>query len=341
VRLTAPPQWPTPDAGAGVLMSNRQLHDWQHSVVAESMLVAEGVRRIVLDLPGCPVAALGSHLDVLLPLASGEVVRSYSVIEDGRFPDHISLGVRLDPNSSGGSTHMHLLRPGDDLITSQPVQTFDLTWGLPRYTLLAGGIGITPLVGMARRLRALKADYQLIYVGRTREAMPFVDGLLADHAERVRVHVGAEQGRIDVDALIRGLSADTELYVCGPIEMLMAAKRSWAADGRRVDRLRFETFGSGATRSSVAFRVLVPRLGVDTVVPADKTLLDVLDSAGAEVISDCLRGECGLCLVNLLDHEQEIDHRNVFLSERQQADGDQLCACVSRSLGGTLTIDVP
>ncbi len=322
-------------------MSNRELHDWQRAVVTESRPVARGVRRIVLDLPGRPAARPGSHLDVLLPLASGEVVRSYSVVDDGRFPDHLSLGVRLDPNSSGGSAHMHLLRPGDEVITSAPVQTFDLSWGRPRYTLLAGGIGITPLVGMARRLRAVGADYRLVYVGRTREAMPFVDDLLADHAGRVQLHVGSEQGRIDIDALIRELPADTEFYVCGPIEMLAAAKRCWAADGRRADRLRFETFGSGGTRASVAFRVVVPRLGVDEVVPADRTLLDVLDRAGAEVMSDCLRGECGLCLVNVIDHQQEIDHRDVFLSDRQQAEGDRLCACVSRCRGGTLTIDVP
>lgn len=322
-------------------MSNRRLHDWQPATVVKNMVVADGVRRLVLDLPGRPVAPPGSHLDVLVPLPAGEVVRSYSVVDDGRCPGRLSIGVRLDPNSRGGSSYIHLLRPGHELTTSQPVQTFDLTWGRPHYMLLAGGIGITPLVGMARRLRNWGADYQLVFVGRSRATMPFVDDLLADHPGRVALHPSDEDGRMNIDALIRQLPAETELYVCGPMGMLVTAQRSWTAQDRPLSRLRFETFGSSGAAPAAAFRVQVPRLGVETLVPADMTLLEALDSSGAEVMSDCLRGECGLCVVEVLDHDQDLDHRDVFLSERQRALGDKLCACVSRCVGGTLTIDIP
>lgn len=322
-------------------MSNRRLHDWQRATVVDNIPVAEGVRRVVLDLPGRPVAAPGSHLDVLLPLPAGEVVRSYSVVDDGRCPGRLSIGVRLDAINRGGSSYIHRLRPGDALTASQPVQTFDLTWGRPQYTLLAGGIGITPLVGMARRLRSWGAEYELVYVGRSRSTMPFVENLLADHPGRVRLHLSDERGRMDIDSFVQQLPIQTELYVCGPMGMLVAAQRSWASHDRPADRLRFETFGSSGTAPAVPFRVRVPRLGLETLVSADMTLLDALEASGAEVMSDCMRGECGLCVVEVLDHDQDLDHRDVFLSERQRALGDKLCACVSRCLAGTLTINIP
>lgn len=322
-------------------MSNRKLHDWQRAVVVDSVPVADCVRRIVLDLPGRPSAPPGSHLDVLLPLPAGEVVRSYSVVDDGRLAPHLSIGVRLDRNSRGGSVYMHGLTPGAEISVSQPVQTFELSWGWPRYVLLAGGIGVTPMVSMARRLKRWGADYQLLYAGRTRGDMPFVADLVEDHPGRVRLHIADEQDRLDIDAMVKGFSADTELYVCGPRGMLLAVQQAWGEHDRPVNRLRFETFGSSGTASAAPFSVVVPRLGVRTEVSADMTLLDALEAAGVEVMSDCKRGECGLCTVTVLDHDHQLDHRDVFFSDRQRAMGDSLCSCVSRCTSGTLTIDVP
>jgi vanillate O-demethylase ferredoxin subunit len=236
---------------------------------------------------------------------------------------------------------MHRLQPGDELTVSQPVQTFELTWGRPGYVLLAGGIGITPLVGMARRLRHWGADYQLIYAARSRAEMAFAHELQQDHPGRVRLTSDDTDGRLDLDDLVTGLPVDHELYVCGPMPMLHAARRAWAATGRPPGRLRFETFGSSGTTPAAPFVVRVPDAGVEAHVPADRTALDVLAEAGIEVMSDCLRGECGLCLVDVLDTEGPLDHRDVFLSDRQRATNAQMCLCVSRSAGGVVTLHVP
>ncbi|MGC4897493.1 PDR/VanB family oxidoreductase [Micromonospora sp. DT31] len=322
-------------------MSNRTLREWRTARVVDSVPVTPTVRRVDLAVPAVTAPAPGSHLDVVIPLPEGEVIRSYSVVDDGRRPETVSVGVRLDPHSRGGSAFMHRLQAGDELIVSQPVQTFELTWGRPGYVLLAGGIGITPLVGMAQRLRHWGANYQLIYSARSREEMAFAHELQQDHPGRVRLTSDDIDGRLDLDGLVAGLPVDHELYVCGPMPMLHAARQAWAATGRPPGRLRFETFGSSGTAPAAPFVVRVPDAGVEAHVPADRTALDVLAEAGIEVMSDCLRGECGLCLVDVLDTEGPLDHRDVFLSDRQRATNTQMCLCVSRSAGGVVTLHVP
>ncbi|WP_207482819.1 2Fe-2S iron-sulfur cluster-binding protein, partial [Arenibaculum pallidiluteum] len=130
-----------------------------------------------------------------------------------------------------------------------------------------------------------------------------------------------------------------ELYVCGPIGLLEAARRAWQDSGRPVDGLRFETFGSSGRHAAEAFRVCIPRLGREVEVPRNQSMLEALEAAGVEMIYDCRRGECGLCAVRILEVEGEIDHRDVFFSERQKAANQHMCTCVSRAVRGAVTID--
>jgi vanillate O-demethylase ferredoxin subunit len=141
--------------------------------------------------------------------------------------------------------------------------------------------------------------------------------------------------------------------------MLDATKAAWAKAGRRPADLRFETFGSSGRFAAEAFRVRIPRLGLETLVAHDTSMLDALEACGAEVMSDCRRGECGLCEVTVLEVAGGIDHRDVFLSDAQHARNDRLLSCVSRIVGpgtagpaerdtgprdteyGTVTIDIP
>ncbi len=120
--------------------------------------------------------------------------------------------------------------------------------------------------------------------------------------------------------------------------MLEALKKAWLDAGRRAADLRFETFGSSGRFAAQAFRVQVPRHHIDIMVPADTTLLDALESAGVEALADCRRGECGLCALDVLGVEGEIDHRDVFLSEHEKQQNTRICACVSRVVG-TITLD--
>ena len=323
-------------------MSHRRAPAWGRAVVVSTTPVAQNIRHILLDVPGCPPAPPGAHLDVLVPTADGtRFVRSYSVVDNGRTGRAIGIAVRLDPRSRGGSAYMHGLRTGDTLTVSQAVQDFELTPGRPGYALLAGGIGITPMIGMARALAQRGADYQLVYAGRSRAGMAFLEQLDADHASRLRAVVDDEDGPLDCAKFVADLPTGTELYVCGPPAMLAAVQGEWQEAGRPPSLLRFETFGSGGALPTLPFDVWAPRTGIRTTVPADRSALQALEEAGAEVMADCLRGECGLCVVPVLAATGPVDHRDVFLSPRQKALGEEICLCVSRLAGDTLTIDLP
>ncbi|MFI5060926.1 MAG: hypothetical protein ACHP7F_05730, partial [Actinomycetales bacterium] len=141
---------------------------WQDARVVETVAIAPRIRRIVLE-PALPVpVSPGAHIDARVRIADSADRRSYSVVDaapDGR---HLAVSVFDSAASRGGSGYMHSLRPGDHLEITQPLVSFPLRIGAPRYVLLAGGIGITAVLGMAAILRSLHADYRLVYVGRSR-----------------------------------------------------------------------------------------------------------------------------------------------------------------------------
>ena len=169
--------------------------------------------------------------------------------------------------------------------------------------------------------------------------MAFADRLSALLGDRLSLHASDEGRRLDVEAAIAGLDAEASVMVCGPLRLLDAVRAAWAAAGRPASRLRYETFGSSGRFAPEPFRVIVPRHGLEIVVPETKTLLDALEEAGVEMIHDCRRGECGLCTVDVVEVEGEIDHRDVFFSDAQKRENAKLCACVSRAVGGSIVID--
>jgi vanillate O-demethylase ferredoxin subunit len=160
--------------------------------------------------------------------------------------------------------------------------------------------------------------------------------LLGDRLERF---VSSEGRRLDLDREIERLHPDGELYLCGPLRLRDAAQHAWQAAGRRPDRLQFETFASGGRYAPEAFTVRVLDHDGEITVRQNRTLLDALKDEGVEMMWDCLRGECGLCSAKVVDVDGELDHRDVFLSEEQQREGDAIITCVSRAVGGTLTLD--
>jgi len=143
---------------------------------------------------------------------------------------------------------------------------------------------------------------------------------------------------IDFAAEIGALPALAQMYVCGPVPMLDAARQAWAEAGRPAPALRYETFGSSGRLAPQAFQVKIPRHQLNVTVPADASLLDALELAGVQTIFDCRRGECGLCAMDVLALEGEIDHRDVFLSEHERQENKRICACVSRVVG-RITLD--
>jgi ferredoxin-NADP reductase len=312
--------------------------DWQPARVVEATEVAHDIRRITIARAPGRRAHPGTHIDVRVELAGGPDLRSYSVVESNDDGSLLTLTVLKTPHSRGGSVFMHGLAPGDSLATTQPLQNFPLRIGAGRYVLLAGGVGITAVVEMARVLKALKADYTLVYAARDRDRMAYATRLRRVHGDRLRLHVDADGSPLDVDELVAGISAgplrdQTEVYLCGPIRLMDAVRRSWTSAGLPEHNLRFETFGSSGWFEAEEFVVRIPELGVSARVPADSTILDALGAAGVDIMFDCLKGECGLCVVAIDGVTGSVDHRDVFLSAQQKAGDKRLCACVSRVVG--------
>ncbi|MDP9996375.1 vanillate O-demethylase ferredoxin subunit [Variovorax boronicumulans] len=282
----------------------------------------------------------GAHLQVQVMTAQGRLqTRSYSLVGEGDGQCWRIAVKRLD-DGRGGSLAMWQLAPGDRLQVSAPQNHFALDLSAPGYLLVAGGIGITPLVLMAQRLGAHAkrsgVPVKMLYGARHAGEFGYLPHLQEALGENVAAHEGSAP--IDFQAAIAELPPGGQLYTCGPVPMLEAVKRAWEAAGRAPADLRFETFGSSGRLATQAFTVRIPRHDLSITVPADCTLLDALDAAGVQTLSDCKRGECGLCAMDVLAVEGEVDHRDVFLSAHEKAVTTRICACVSRAVG-TLTLD--
>lgn len=288
-----------------------------------------------------PVYGPGDHLDFHLSLAGKPQLRSYSLVGAWRAGAPYTIAVRQLPLSRGGSTHMGTLQVGDVVQASGPLGHFPLSFvASARPAFLAGGIGITPLVGMIEALLARGIRPSLHYAGRSRAAMPYLARLQACLADDLHVWADDEGGGPGLSTWLSGLTADTDLYMCGPAGMLASVIGLWASQGREASRLRFETFGHTGTIQDEGFEVSVPRLGVTLAVGRDETLLEALEREGLRPLHNCRRGECGLCAVEVHALEGKIDHRDVFFSAEQKAAGEAFCSCVSR-VSGKVAIDLP
>jgi ferredoxin-NADP reductase len=318
-------------------MRNRQ--EWRQGVVTLAEQVADDVRLLEFAVEGgLPRFDPGSHSNFKVSLGEGQAIRTYSCLPAPA--GHIRVAVKRHDHSRGGSRFMWGLEAGKGIELSVPENRFELSWRAPYYLLMAGGIGITPIYGMALALQRRGIPFRFVYGGRSRAVMAFAATLEAELGDRVVVHAGDSGGRIDVAAEIAALPADGELYVCGPIDMLNAVKVAWQAAGRPMGRLRYEVFGDSGVFAEGPFSVDVQGLGRSVDVRPDQTLLEALIGAGVDMIYDCQRGECGLCAVDIIEHDGPIDHRDVFFSAEEKHEGARMCACVSRLASGRAVIDV-
>ncbi len=284
---------------------------------------------------------LGGHLNVTVMIGERADTRSYSLIGPA-MSDAYRIAVKRSPESRGGSAYMWSLREGSQLTVSSPRSHFDIDFGRPDYLVIAGGIGITPLVGMAHALAREAgrsgAKLRMAYCARTPDELAFADDLRALLGDRLQTFVSSDGQRLDLKAAISALAPGGIAAVCGPLPLLDEARRIWRALGRPHADLRFETFGSSGALATEPFRLRLADSGREILVPETQTILDALEDAGIGVISDCRRGECGVCALNIVAIDGMVDHRDVFFSDHQKQENRKLCACVSRAVG-TITID--
>lgn len=313
--------------------------EWRDARVADIVQIADDVRQITFAVDGAvPRFDPGSHSNFRVEIEGQVANRTYTVVPAPR--GHIAVAVKLHPQSRGGSRFMWSLETGQAVRLTLPENRFELSWRAGHYLLLAGGIGITPIYGMARALAARGASLRVVYGARSRGLMAFADELSGLLGDRLVLRDNSLGEHIDLAAEFAQLPDDAECYLCGPIGMLEAAKSAWAAAGRPVSRLRYEVFGDSGLFAEKSFSVDILNRDITVSVRSDQTLLDALLGAGVDMIYDCQRGECGLCAVKVLEKDGEIDHRDVFFSAEEKAENHRMCACVSRLTEGHAVIDI-
>ena len=312
---------------------------WQTATLHQRIDLSPTVREFTL-VPDGPAErwSPGSHLQVRVRIGERVDARHYSLVGLPEADGAYRIAVKRADAGRGGSRFMHALAEGARLEILPPANHFELSYAPPQHLLLAGGIGITPLVGMAQVLAAHGAEVRMAYAARRDDELVYVERLRALLGDRLQTFVGARGQRIDVDRLIAPLDPHAQLLLCGPLSLLQAAQAAWARAGRPPELLRYETFGAG-TEAAEPFWVELPRHHLRLDVPVDRTLLQVLADAGVDTLSDCQRGECGLCAMDVLAVQGSIDHRDVFLSAAERAAGKRICACVSRVRGGGIVLD--
>jgi ferredoxin-NADP reductase len=306
--------------------------------VASTLDLSPSVREIAFHAPAGLSFNPGAHLRVQVRLPDGRSdLRRYSLIGLPRPGQPWRIAVKGVTASRGGSAFMRALAVGDTIAAQAPTNHFELPPGRRPTWIVAGGIGITPLVGHALTLAA--HDTRMDYAVRDARDLVFADALQGALGDRLSTHAGSRGERLDVAARIALLPPDAQVLACGPVRLLEALRDAWADARRPPQRLRFETFGTSGHADAEAFWVSLPRHGLKFTVGADRSLLDALAEHGVACLADCQRGECGLCCVDVLEVHGRIDHRDVFLSREEQVANARLCACVSRVAGGGIVID--
>jgi vanillate O-demethylase ferredoxin subunit len=316
----------------------RFAEQWTWCTVEATRDVAPSIREITLK-PQAPVAPYppGSHINVSLLIDGQPQTRSYSLVGE-RHPDRYRIAVRLAPDSRGGSRAMWALQPGARIEISNPSSLFEIDWARRDYCLIAGGIGITPITAIAGALARRNVNLHLHYAVKSRQDAAYLKELSAVLDRRLTVHAGDEGARLDLVATFAKLPADAIAILCGPMRLLEAARHAWHDSGRNAADLRYETFGSSGLLPTCEFRVRLKDSGAEIVVPQNRSMLWALNDAGYEVMSDCERGECGVCAIDVVGFEGEIDHRDVFFSDHQKSSNAKICPCVSRARG-LVTVD--
>ncbi|MGV0793780.1 PDR/VanB family oxidoreductase [Mycolicibacterium sp. XJ1819] len=309
---------------------DRRLVARDEDVVALTLAAADGK-----PLPGWHP---GAHIDVHLP--SGRL-RQYSLCGDPDNRADYRIAVRRIPDGGGGSVEVHdALTVGATITTHGPRNGFPMTvpgHGSPtrRFRFVAGGIGITPILSMIRRAQRLDVDWSMVYAGRSRDSLPFLDELV-QYGDRVRVHTDDEGGLPTAADLLGDCPGGTAVYACGPAPMLTAIRSQLI--GRDDVELHFERFAAPPVVDGRQFAVTVASTGERIEVGAEETLLAALARSGVHASYSCRQGFCGTCRTKVLDGA--VDHRDSLLTDPER-ENQMMLICVSRAGDGShLTLDL-
>ncbi|MBK0328980.1 cytochrome P450/oxidoreductase [Rhodobacteraceae bacterium F11138] len=301
--------------------------------VVETRSEAEGILGLTLEhVQGRPLPRWtpGAHIE----LCVGEYDRKYSLCGDpgdGRY----QVAILREDAGRGGSRHIHeTLKPGAEIRMRGPSNLFRLDPDAAHYVLVAGGIGITPIIAMADRLKSEGKSYEIHYAGRSRRSMAFLDRIQHTHGAALTLYSDAEDRFMDLAGLANGLPEHGQIYACGP-QGLLRALEDLTVDLPQGS-FHFEHFSAGSSglnpEDEQPFEAELTDSGTVLTVGADTTLLDAILAAGIDVACDCREGLCGSCEVEVV--EGELDHRDMVLTRDERAEGKRLMSCCSRAKNG-------
>ena len=287
-----------------------------------------------------PPFSAGSHIDVQV---GDSLVRQYSLCNDPRETHRYLIAVLRDPNSRGGSVGIHALQLGMAVGISDPKNHFALAHDARHSLLLAGGIGITPILCMAERLANIGASFELHYCTRAPDRTAFTERIrAAAFADRVAFHHddGPAAQRFDALATIGAPGSGRHLYVCGPTGFMDWVLGTAHELGWPEDRLHREYFAAKPidTSQDGSFDVQIASTGAVIRIAPDQSVVAALAAVGVEVPTSCEQGVCGTCLTRVLDGTP--DHRDMYLTPDEQAKGDQFTPCCSRATSARLVLDL-
>ncbi|MDP9888703.1 PDR/VanB family oxidoreductase [Arthrobacter sp. FW306-05-C] len=322
-------------------------HDTLDLVVRGLRQESDNVMSLELSLPdGAPLPHWepGAHLEVILP--SG-LVRHYSLCSEPRQLQNYRLAILRESGGRGGSEELHSqIRLGTKLKARGPRNHFKVEDGATHYLLVAGGIGITPIMAMARELKAAGKSTRLVYCGSSRQTMAFIDELQEIMGDSLALYPRDERGRADLLAEIQNAPEGTSVYACGP-ERLLTDLQSITAATLGAEAFHAELFGSATppartqaedeTKADAQFEIELRQSGCTLTVPPEKSILDVVLEVNPSFMSSCEEGFCGTCETKVL--EGEVDHRDSILSLKERARNDTMFICVSRSKCPKLVLD--
>lgn len=321
-------------------MSNSGLLDVKVTARTHEALDIYSYVLTAVDGGELPAFTAGAHVDVHLP---GGLIRQYSLCNAPGERHRYQIGVLKDPASRGGSQWMHeRINVGDRVQISEPRNHFPLVPEARRNLLFAGGIGITPLLCMAERLAENGEDFELHFCARSARHAAFLERLggSAFHG-RVTLHFDDTAAtHLDAARVLAIPQPDTHLYVCGPGGFMQHILATATEQGWAPEQLHREYFAGAPVELQATghFSVKLASSGRVFDVGPDETVVQVLERHGVDIAISCEQGVCGTCLTRVL--EGEVDHRDLFLTEQEQAANDQFTPCCSRAKSPLLVLDL-
>lgn len=308
------------------------------TTVTERWYTAEDIVAFKLKLPEGEHLDFeaGAHLDVHTP---NGLVRQYSLVNAPDERDYLVIGVKLEPASRGGSRSLHdSLQVGDSLTVSAPKNHFGLQPD-QNSLLVAGGIGITPILAMGAVLQQNHRPYALHYFARSQAHVAFADRLAGLPGQQLHTSLSVEATRAAVDQALREAGTDSHVYVCGPRPLIDLVRERAPANGIAEANVHFELFANEVSHEDdQPFRIRLHTSGTEFMVPAGVSLADTLKAHGIAIDTSCEQGVCGTCRTGVIDGAPE--HRDAYLSEEERQRNLCLMPCVSRSRSELLVLDL-